>query len=115
MPETDIWSLSAEQNSRLTELANRKGTSKAALLDLAVNEFLDRNNIPRPKSAEQIRNEKDATLIQLIRKAAKQRDVDTATVRNDFATLNATQLMGRYKFQLEEVKEIQNYVKRTTK
>jgi predicted transcriptional regulator len=112
MPQSDIWTLNEEQNFRLTELAKKFGTSKATLLDRAINEFLDRNNIPKPKSAEQIRNERDATLIQSMRRAAKKHDVQTEDVRRDFSTLNTTQLMARYQLPIEEVKEIQNYIKR---
>ncbi len=112
MPLGEIQNLNDEQNKRFAALAKKTRKSVSDLIHQALNEFLD-HNIPRPKSADQIRNERDAALIQVMRNAAKRHSIQTSDVRRDFQALNTTQLMDRYHLPIEEVKEIQSYVKRT--
>jgi predicted transcriptional regulator len=112
MPLGEIQNLNDEQNRRFAALAEKTHKPVSELIHRALEEFLDRN-VPKPKSAEQIRNERDATLIQVMRKAAKNHGVQASDVRKDFQDLKTTQLMDRYRLPIEEVKEIQSYVKRT--
>ena len=111
MPESEIWSLTPEQNVRLDALAKKTRAKKSELLNRAVDEFLDRR-IPRPKSAEQIANERDAEIMQMIRAAAREHGVRSADVRNDIRTLNPKQLESRYHFAPEIVKELQEFATR---
>jgi predicted transcriptional regulator len=112
MPEGATTILDDEQNRRFSALAQKTRKTVPNLIHQALEEFLDRHT-PKPKSTEQIRNERDATLIQLMRDTARKHDVQTEDVRRDFGTMNATQLRNRYKFTSEVVKEIQNYLERT--
>jgi predicted transcriptional regulator len=109
MPVGEVLNLNDEQNRRFDALAQKAHKSKGALIHQALEEFLDRN-VAKPKSAEQIRNERDAGLIQLMRVAAKKHGVATADVRKDFGTLNTAKLMERYKLPIETIKEIQRYI-----
>ncbi len=112
MPEAATFNLNDEQNHRFAALAAKTYKSVSDLIHQALEEFLDRN-IPRPKSAAQIGAERDAVIIQTICDVAKKHGAETTHVRKEFSSLNTKQLMERYDFPIEVVKEIQSYVKRT--
>jgi hypothetical protein len=111
MPQGQTTILNDGQNRRFAALSAKTHKSVQELIEQALDEFLDRN--APEKSAQQIRAEQDAEIIKLIRDSAREKGVDSAGVRHDFATLKPEQLKKRYGYPIETVKDIQDYIART--